>query len=783
LLWISIAFLAGLLLGRAMPWAGPGWLGLAAAALLPILPLRRLRAGALGGWGGLWLGLTEPRLRLPPLLLLAALLLGAARISFHRPDVERGHIAGWNDQGAVRIRGLVSSPPDRRDASTLIRLEAAQATPLTKNGAPAGPPQPAHGLVLVVLPGGAAGQYGDVMELQGRLETPPENEEFSYREYLARQGVYAYLAFPRARVLERGGGNPVLRGVYAVRDWAYGQVMHLYPAPEAPLLAGILLGIENDLPEALSRAFQDTGTAHVIAISGFNIAILAGLFSGLFGRIFSRWWALVISILAIGFYTVLVGAAPSVVRAAIMGGMGLLAHSIGRRSAGLHALLLAAALMCLQNPMLPWDVSFQLSFGATLGLILYGERLQQGFQALLERRFTAQTARRIGGPVSEYVLMTLAAQWMTLPVILFHFHRLSVSSLLANPLILPVQPLVMILSGLAVLASAVWQPLGQLIAWLAWPLSAYTIRMVELLARIPGGVIDLGPMGPGALAIMVTTVLLPAIKNRLPQMGRAWAGPGIALAAAGLAAAFLLRAATFAPDGRLHLWLVDVQGSPVVLVRGPGGQTLLINGSESARALQDAIGRRVSPFEHRLDAVLITEPGAGALGALPGTLGRYPPGLVAWACDRPTSRAASRLESALRAQNIPVHTLKTGQSLSAGPVHVRAIGGPAQPDGAGMALRLDWQNFRVLLPAGSPPGSLPPEALRGLSAVILEPRDLEQTDPSTWLALAPQVVLAVEEGAPPADGANTRGANWLQTRAGGWLKITTDGQQMWLERQ
>ena len=98
-----------------------------------------------------------------------------------------------------------------------------------------------------------------------------------------------------------------------------------------------------------------------------------------------------------------------------------------------------------------------------LGLILYGDPFQSGFTAFLERHMPAERARKIAGPVGEYFLLTLAAQLMTLPVILYHFQRLSLSSLLANPLILPVQPLVMVLSGAAVIAGAISDPLAHLL--------------------------------------------------------------------------------------------------------------------------------------------------------------------------------------------------------------------------------------------------------------------------------------------------------------------------------
>jgi competence protein ComEC len=195
--------------------------------------------------------------------------------------------------------------------------------------------------------------------------------------------------------------------------------------------------------------------------------------------------------LGIGMYTVLVGPSPSVLRAAIMGCFALVARQLGRQT-GINTLAITAAVMAGFNPGILWDPGFQLSFAATLGLVLYAEPLQTWFTNLLTRRLPLSTARVIAGPVGSYLLFTLAAQVMTLPIIAYHFQRVSLVAILANPVVLPAQPPVMILGGLATLLGMAWQPLGQVFAYLAWPFVAFTIRAVETFATFPGGNILLG---------------------------------------------------------------------------------------------------------------------------------------------------------------------------------------------------------------------------------------------------------------------------------------------------
>jgi len=138
--------------------------------------------------------------------------------------------------------------------------------------------------------------------------------------------------------------------------------------------------VDSGLPDDLQQDFKDTGTSHIIAISGFNIAIIAAIFLSLFGRAFGPRRGAVVAGIGIVFYTLLVGADAAVVRAAVMGVTALFARHFGRRQDGLVTLFAAGAGMCLYNPYYTQDVGFQLSFFATLGLILYGEPLSDCFQ-------------------------------------------------------------------------------------------------------------------------------------------------------------------------------------------------------------------------------------------------------------------------------------------------------------------------------------------------------------------------------------------------------------------
>jgi len=156
-----------------------------------------------------------------------------------------------------------------------------------------------------------------------------------------------------------------------------------------------------------------------------------------------------------------------VVRAALMGVLFILAMYVGRPNVVLNTLFVSALLMTLYNPLTLWDVGFQLSFLATLGLVTLVSPLEHGAAALLNR-LGVTSLPRAASVLNEALLVTIAAQIITTPLIIYQFGRFSAVSLLTNFLIVPVQPLVMIFGGLATLAGLIWLPLGQLVAWAAW---------------------------------------------------------------------------------------------------------------------------------------------------------------------------------------------------------------------------------------------------------------------------------------------------------------------------
>jgi competence protein ComEC len=778
LFWLALAWLAGIAAGQIAALNVGQWLCLGAIASLTAVVLRAHRR------------------RLSLFVLLTGLCLGAARAQAAAAPPGDRSITRFNDgPRTMALEGVVVEPPDIRDQAILLRVEA-EAT-----GMAASPDwHEVTGRVLVEAPRTGDWGYGDRIRAVGRLETPPEDETFSYRDYLAREGIGSLMAQASVTLIERNQASPALRLVYALRSRALGALRANLPDPEASLLSGILLGAEGSIPPEVREAFNRTGTSHIIAISGFNISLIAGALVSVFGRWLGARWGSLAAGLGILIYTVLVGASASVVRAALMGGLSLLALRLGRQTDGMASLGAAAVGMTALNPLVLGDAGFQLSFAATLGLVLYGNSLQGWAQRGLRRVLPKKAAARVSAPLSEFFLLTLAAQITTLPLTIYYFHRLSPASLAANPAILPAQPAIMVLGGFSAIAGAVWAPLGRPLAWLAWPFAAYTIRAVEFFASLPVVTLPLGgaravPVGLMYTALAGLTWLSRIPSERRPRVLSAVAASaasrlpaGAAMLGLSILTGLVWTGAARRPDGLLHLTVLDVGAGDSVLIESPTGRHVLVDGGESPVALSDALGRRLSPTGNQIDWVVVAGTGEENLAGIAGIIEQFRVrgALIAGA---PGWAAYGRLIDVLEESSCPVVAALAGQALD--------LGGGARLEvvavqDRGSAWILTHGRLRVLLAAAA--GADLVEALSGdqrqapVTAVLVPQGGAAESNPADWLAgLQPQLALiSVDAGnraglPDPETLAALAGSAILRTDLNGWIELTSDGNELWVE--
>ena len=278
----------------------------------------------------------------------------------------------------------------------------------------------------------------------------------------------------RVREQNRGAREQRYQNIYRVRDWFLVSVNRTVPQPVGVLIGGVLVGARSQLPKNIVEDFRRTGLSHITAISGYNISIISVALMNVLASLISRRRAFWLILGLLILFTILTGLQASVIRAAIMGLFALFAQYVGRVPTPLHALVIAAAVMVAFDPMiLRFDIGFQLSILATLGLLVLSPKLEEKLPTL-----------RSFGVFGETAIMTISAQLFVLPLLIYYFHSVSLISLPANIIILPLIPLFMLLGFLAGMTS--WIPVvGSVIGFLAWTLGKLILVIVHWFAALP----------------------------------------------------------------------------------------------------------------------------------------------------------------------------------------------------------------------------------------------------------------------------------------------------------
>jgi len=405
------------------------------------------------------------------IILGLALGFGRARLAEHHVAPDK--IDFYNGQ-TVEIEGVINEVDVRRDKAKYT-LKIDHLTPVGSQALASLRGNRGHnGDLLISLDKYPQYHYGDRLKIHGKLEAPGTFDGFSYENYLSRFGIYSVMNRPWVTVVRSGEGNVFWSLMSFSQNGFMERINRLFPEPYASFEAGLLIGARKGIPPELADRFNTVGLSHIVAISGFNITIILSLVLWLLKGLPRKtgFWAAVCAVI---LFTLFVGASPSVTRAAIMGVLGLVALHHGRQSNIHLTVLFAAFFMTLWNPkILWWDVGFQLSFAAVMGLIYVAPRFGSWFRFLPE-----------AFGIREAIQMTLSAQVMAFPIIAFAFGRFSLIAPLANLLVAFAIPPAMLLGFLAILFSFVFPSLGLVFAFFTTGVLAYVLKVVEVLAEVP----------------------------------------------------------------------------------------------------------------------------------------------------------------------------------------------------------------------------------------------------------------------------------------------------------
>ena len=298
---------------------------------------------------------------------------------------------------------------------------------------------------------------------------------------MAKDKIYLTIYYPSIKLINQNQANWFYQKIFNFKDKLRKVIEQILLPPQSSILKAVFLGDRFGLSNDLKDDLNVSGTRHIIAISGMHIIIWSQIILYLALAIgFWRGNAFYFVIIILALYILMIGAPASAVRAGIMASLLLFAQKIGRLRSADRSVVFAAVIMLIFNPLLiKSDVGFQLSFMATLSIIYLKPILDKKTEKL-PNYFK----------IKDIITMTLAAQLGTLPLLIFHFGRLSLISPLANLLIVPLLPVIMIMGMILVFTGLIWISLAKIIVWPIWFLLTYLIKVVEYSSSLPLAAIE-----------------------------------------------------------------------------------------------------------------------------------------------------------------------------------------------------------------------------------------------------------------------------------------------------
>ena len=790
LIYLSCAWVAGIFLGEKFNLPPP-------FILLGLIPLplsfitRRYR-----------------KLIILTSLCLLTFLAGVFYFQSNSPVSDIGSVQFYNERGTVEIRGIVDRDPEQGDRTTHLHLSVREINA-------GGEWREVSGTALLYVPRYPTYSYGDMLLVTGDLETPPRFDDFDYEAYLAHQEIYSTMLYPEIELVEQGRGFKPLGWIYSLRNKLSLTIARVLPEPQASLAQGIILGLRGNIPSELRADFARTGTAHLLAISGLHLSIVAGMLLSfgiwLFGR--RRYIYVWLALGGIWLFALLTGMHPPVLRAVIMVSIFLSAELLGRQRNAITALSFAAAIMVGISPLILRDASFQMSFMAMTGLIFVFPPLQS-----LSRNAVRKILGEDGTMVStanfvvDSLSVSMAAIIAVWPLIAYYFGIISPVAPLATFFSLLALPGIIISGALAGGLGLIALPVAQVIAWLAWLFTSYLLLVINVFTAVP--FIESSRV-PGSLVWIYYSVfaiviwlgsnrrkmadLMPKVDSVFSGLPRKWVIPPL------LVIAILVSATAAAlPDEKLHTSFLDVGDGDAILIQR-GTRQILVDGGPSPQAITLALGKEMPFWDRTIDLVILTHPHADHIIGLIEVLNRYRVGQVLYSELEYDSDVYDEWLRLLEEKKVDSTPARAGQQIEFGADVTLEVLNPQTPvlsgtesdiDNNGIVLRLEMGAVSFLLTADAM-WQLEYELIArraNLKATILKVAhhgSSTSTTPEFLSVVDPQMaIISVGEdnpyGHPTSEVMERLIAilgleNIYRTDEHGTTEFITDGERLWIK--
>lgn len=437
------------------------------------------------------------------IILLLILLIIFVRYSYR--NTTDSYFSNLKMKSTYSVSGKIVSEPDERSDSTRFTLEVFCISKSECSSKDEG----VH--LLLVKTDYSLVKYGDEVKLTGVLDKPgvivsADGSEFDYGSYLSKDDIFYIFTARNIEVVSQHHGSFILEKLYDFKQSFLQNLRSVLPSPHSFLAGGLVISGKGSLSKELQLEFQKVGLIHIVVLSGFNISIIGATIMSVlyFLPLLPR---VTLGALSIVLFSLMVGGGSTVVRSMIMSLIGLFTQVTKRKNDALVSLIFAGLVMLLINPKILFqDPSFQMSFAATLGLIL----LSEPFEILIRR---LRTVSYIPKEIVSLVCATLATQTFTLPLILKFSGIISIVGLPVNIIVLPAIPLTMLSVFLTAMFSFISNIIATPFMFVSWILLSYELFIVHLGSSFSFSALMLTPLTwkkvlPLYLLIIVFTIKL-----------------------------------------------------------------------------------------------------------------------------------------------------------------------------------------------------------------------------------------------------------------------------------
>jgi competence protein ComEC len=364
----------------------------------------------------------------------------------------------------VLFKGEIIDEPDIREKNQKLTLEVKAGNEETK--------------ILVTTSLDQDFKYGDEISVTGILEKPEnfltdQGKIFDYIHYLKKDGIYYVMSFVDIKILSHNHGNFIKSLLFSAKEKFIFEMNRSIPAPESLLMGGLILGEKSSFSQALRQSFVNTGTIHIVALSGYNVTIVAEWIMKIFSFL-PKNFGIGLGIFSILLFVFMTGVSSTAIRAGIMAILALVARATGRNYDVARALIIAGVLMVLLNPfILIYDVSFQLSFLATIAVIFFSPRMEKYFMWIPWHW------------LRDIVTVTFSAYIFVTPFILYNMGNLSLVALPANIAILPFIPFTMLIGFITGFVGLIFFPLSIPFGYISYFLLHYELGAIAFFSNLP----------------------------------------------------------------------------------------------------------------------------------------------------------------------------------------------------------------------------------------------------------------------------------------------------------